>query len=148
MSDDIRSPILLVDDEAGIRTVLGITLADSGYQVTTAENGEDALRLFREIRPAIVGERTNVIGSRKFKEMIVKGEIEEASEIGRRQVRSARGRPPAAPPAGRHVCAGGRCPGRQSGEDAGWGCRTPGLSSGIECQWDGGRACASVPWPI
>ena len=54
MSDDIRSPILLVDDEAGIRTVLGITLADSGYQVTTAENGEEALRLFREIRPAIV----------------------------------------------------------------------------------------------
>ena len=31
MSDDIGSPILLVDDEAGIRTVLGITLADSGY---------------------------------------------------------------------------------------------------------------------
>ena len=54
MSDDIRSPILLVDDEAGIRTVLGITLADSGYEVTTAENGEEALRLFREIRPAIV----------------------------------------------------------------------------------------------
>ena len=54
MPDKIDSPILLVDDEAGIRTVLGIALADSGYTVTTAENGEDALRLFREIRPAIV----------------------------------------------------------------------------------------------
>lgn len=54
MRDDTHGPILLVDDEAGIRTVLGITLADSGYTVTTAENGEDALRLFREVRPAIV----------------------------------------------------------------------------------------------
>jgi signal transduction histidine kinase len=43
-----------VDDEAGIRTVLGIALADSGYAVTTAENGEDALEKFRQQRPAIV----------------------------------------------------------------------------------------------
>lgn len=46
--------ILLVDDEAGIRRVLGITLADSGYPVTTAENGEAGLRLFREQKPDIV----------------------------------------------------------------------------------------------
>lgn len=46
--------ILLVDDEPGIRKVLGIYLADNGYEVTTAENGEDALRLFRETAPAIV----------------------------------------------------------------------------------------------
>ncbi len=46
--------ILLVDDEPGIRKVLGIYLADKGYEVTTAENGEDALRLFREAAPAIV----------------------------------------------------------------------------------------------
>jgi signal transduction histidine kinase len=54
MANPIDGPILLVDDEAGIRTVLGITLTDSGYAVTTAGNGEEALRLFREIRPAIV----------------------------------------------------------------------------------------------
>lgn len=54
MADDIDRRILLVDDEAGIRTVLGITLADRGYTVTPAENGEEALRLFREIRPSIV----------------------------------------------------------------------------------------------
>jgi signal transduction histidine kinase len=46
--------ILLVDDEEGIRKVLSISLADSGYQVWTAQNGEEALRLFQEIRPQIV----------------------------------------------------------------------------------------------
>ena len=46
--------ILLVDDEAGIRKVLGIALTDSGYEVTTAENGEAALEKFRELRPPIV----------------------------------------------------------------------------------------------
>ena len=35
----------------------------------------------------IVGERTNVLGSRKFKELIAAGKIEEASEVGRAQVR-------------------------------------------------------------
>jgi signal transduction histidine kinase len=46
--------ILLVDDEEGIRKVLGISLADCGYQVWTAENGEEALKLFSEVQPAIV----------------------------------------------------------------------------------------------
>ncbi len=46
--------ILLVDDEAGIRKVLGIALTDSGYTVIPAENGEEALRLFREQNPPIV----------------------------------------------------------------------------------------------
>ncbi len=39
-------------------------------------------------RPVIVGERTNVIGSRKFKNLIVEGKFEEASEIGRHQARA------------------------------------------------------------
>jgi len=46
--------ILLVDDEEGIRKVLGISLTDSGFQVLTAENGEEALRIFRAERPPIV----------------------------------------------------------------------------------------------
>jgi signal transduction histidine kinase/FixJ family two-component response regulator len=46
--------ILLADDEEGIRKTLGISLADSGYEVLTAENGEEALKLFRETKPAIV----------------------------------------------------------------------------------------------
>jgi signal transduction histidine kinase len=54
MQERADNRILLVDDEAGIRKVLGITLADSGYEVTTAENGEAALSLFRELQPPIV----------------------------------------------------------------------------------------------
>jgi signal transduction histidine kinase len=54
MQERADNRILLVDDEAGIRKVLGIALADSGYEVTTAENGEAALSLFRELKPPIV----------------------------------------------------------------------------------------------
>ena len=46
--------ILLVDDEEGIRKVLDITLTDSGYQVFTAGNGEQALEIFRKESPPIV----------------------------------------------------------------------------------------------
>ncbi len=38
-------------------------------------------------RPAVVGERTNVLGSRKFKRLIAEGKFEESAEIGRLQVR-------------------------------------------------------------
>jgi signal transduction histidine kinase len=46
--------ILLVDDEEGIRKVLRIALSDLGYQVYTAENGVEALRIFEDKRPPIV----------------------------------------------------------------------------------------------
>jgi signal transduction histidine kinase len=46
--------ILLVDDEEGIRKVLAISLTDGGYHVFTAQNGEDALKIFREERPPII----------------------------------------------------------------------------------------------
>jgi 5-methyltetrahydrofolate--homocysteine methyltransferase len=39
-------------------------------------------------RPLLVGERTNVIGSRAFKKLIAEEKWEEASEIARRQVRN------------------------------------------------------------
>jgi PAS domain S-box-containing protein len=51
---EIENTILLADDEEGIRKVLGISLADSGYKVLTAENGEEALNIFREAKPPIV----------------------------------------------------------------------------------------------
>ena len=50
----MNNTLLLADDEEGIRKVLGIALADSGYQVVAAENGLEALKLFRDTRPAIV----------------------------------------------------------------------------------------------
>ena len=46
--------LLLVDDEEGIRTVLGISLSDAGYEVLTAENGQEALEIFRRENPPIV----------------------------------------------------------------------------------------------
>ena len=48
------TPILLVDDEEGIRTVLGIALRDQGYEVLPAENGRKALQVFQERHPPIV----------------------------------------------------------------------------------------------
>src|SRR5207244_837596 len=39
-------------------------------------------------RPVLVGERTNVIGSRLFKELIARDAFEEASEVARRQVKN------------------------------------------------------------
>ena len=38
-------------------------------------------------KPILIGERTNVLGSRKFKRLIAEGKIDEASEIGRHQLR-------------------------------------------------------------
>lgn len=46
--------LLLVDDEEGIRRFLGLSLADMGYEVKTAENGKVALEVFREFQPSIV----------------------------------------------------------------------------------------------
>jgi len=50
----MNTKLLLVDDEEGIRKVLGITLSDIGYAVFTAENGDQALKIFREKNPPIV----------------------------------------------------------------------------------------------
>jgi len=46
--------VLLVDDETDIREVLDITLRDMGYNVLMAENGEEALAVFRAHSPPIV----------------------------------------------------------------------------------------------
>ncbi|AKF80427.1 5-methyltetrahydrofolate--homocysteine methyltransferase [Myxococcus fulvus 124B02] len=50
-------------------------------------SGVDYLEVTDDVRPVIVGERTNVIGSKKFKELIVAGQVEDASEIARAQVK-------------------------------------------------------------
>ncbi|MDA8138172.1 MAG: response regulator [Desulfobacteraceae bacterium] len=46
--------ILLVDDEESIRRVLSLTLFDDGYDVATAGDGQEALRIFRQSLPDIV----------------------------------------------------------------------------------------------
>ena len=47
-------PIVLVDDEEDIRDVLSVSIADMGYAVHTAETGEEAVDIFRQIDPPIV----------------------------------------------------------------------------------------------
>ena len=49
-----ENKLLLVDDEDGIRKVLGISLADSGYEVLSAAEGAEALEIFRREKPGIV----------------------------------------------------------------------------------------------
>jgi 5-methyltetrahydrofolate--homocysteine methyltransferase len=51
----------------------------SGIELVEAEDSN---------RPLLVGERTNVIGSRAFKDLVAAEKWEEATEIGRRQVRN------------------------------------------------------------
>lgn len=46
--------VLVVDDDAAIRSVIQITLADEGYRVTTATNGREALDRILKDRPAVV----------------------------------------------------------------------------------------------
>jgi 5-methyltetrahydrofolate--homocysteine methyltransferase len=54
----------------------------------TRVSGIETLLVDDDVRPAIVGERTNVLGSRRFRRLIKEGSFEEAAEIGRRQVRN------------------------------------------------------------
>jgi 5-methyltetrahydrofolate--homocysteine methyltransferase len=50
-------------------------------------SGVELVEAEESIRPLLVGERTNVIGSRQFQSLIAEEKWEEASEIARRQVR-------------------------------------------------------------
>jgi len=50
-------------------------------------SGIETLVIDDSTRPIVVGERTNVLGSRKFKRLVAQGKIEEAAEVGRLQVR-------------------------------------------------------------
>ena len=54
----------------------------------TRVSGIETVVIDDDIRPAIVGERTNVLGSRRFRRLIGDGSFEEAAEVGRRQVRN------------------------------------------------------------
>lgn len=51
-------------------------------------SGVDYLEVTDELSPVIVGERTNVIGSRKFKELITAEKFDEAAEIAKQQVKA------------------------------------------------------------
>lgn len=53
-----------------------------------AISGLEAVYLEPQTRPLLVGERTNVIGSKKFRDLVAAGDYEAAAEIGRLQARA------------------------------------------------------------
>jgi 5-methyltetrahydrofolate--homocysteine methyltransferase len=56
--------------------------------MATAVSGIEAVFPADDNRPLFVGERTNVIGSRKFKELVVAERFDDAAEVGRAQVKA------------------------------------------------------------
>jgi 5-methyltetrahydrofolate--homocysteine methyltransferase len=78
---------------AHIRAIAGMAEGRAPRQVPGRSHrcfvsGVDMVEAEQSSRPLLVGERTNVIGSRLFKQMIAEEKWEEASEIARRQVRN------------------------------------------------------------
>lgn len=51
-------------------------------------SGIENLEVTDEKRPVLVGERTNVIGSRKFKRLVTDGKFDEAAELAKTQVKN------------------------------------------------------------
>lgn len=49
-----KGKILVIDDSPIVRKLAEMALADEGYEVFTAENGEDGLRLAEEIGPSVI----------------------------------------------------------------------------------------------
>ncbi len=60
---------------------------NGGRERKAVYTGIDLVEPDEDNRPLLVGERTNVIGSKKFREMVGAGEWDEATEIARRQVK-------------------------------------------------------------
>ena len=50
----MSASILIIDDEEDIRDIIRYNLMKEGYQVTTAENGEQGLALMKEVKPHLV----------------------------------------------------------------------------------------------
>lgn len=59
----------------------------AAVETLSAVSGIEVVYVEDDNRPLLVGERTNVIGSKKFREMIADGHYEEASDIARAQVK-------------------------------------------------------------
>ena len=53
-SEEVRQKVLVADDEASIRRILETRLKMAGYNVVTAEDGEEAVDLFNKTNPDIV----------------------------------------------------------------------------------------------
>ncbi|HEX2909720.1 MAG TPA: response regulator [Chloroflexia bacterium] len=57
MSDKLKEtkqPVLVVDDDLALRTMLETVLLDEGYTVVLARNGREALEKLDEIQPSLI----------------------------------------------------------------------------------------------
>lgn len=54
MTDSSHPPILVVDDNADNAHIIRDYLEARGYPITVAYNGDDALKAFEEVKPALV----------------------------------------------------------------------------------------------
>ena len=72
-----------------VELVRGETPREIPHHNRAMVSGLEAAELHEDNRPLLVGERTNVLGSRKFKRLIAAGDFEAAAEIGRNQVRGS-----------------------------------------------------------
>lgn len=54
MDSQRRRPILVVDDDAGIRETITTILEDEGYRVVQARDGREALDLVAATQPALI----------------------------------------------------------------------------------------------
>ena len=70
-----------------IEGVRGIAPRDLVSNRVTVVSGLESLTIDENTRPVLIGERTNVLGSRRFKKWVSEGMWEEAAELGRQQVR-------------------------------------------------------------
>jgi len=52
--ETMGNTILVVDDEKGFRDGLKVQLSANGFEVLTARNGEEALKVYRESRPDLI----------------------------------------------------------------------------------------------
>lgn len=70
-----------IESQASIQTPRNIIL-----DTDTKISGLTTVTVNKDTSPVLIGERLNVLGSRKFKRLISEGKIEEAAEIGRDQI--------------------------------------------------------------
>ena len=54
MSEPLKPLVLVVDDEPQIRRLLTVTLEANGFRILAAVNGNEALTLAAQHRPAVV----------------------------------------------------------------------------------------------
>ncbi len=52
--DNEQTVILIVDDDASIREIVGRVLEDEGYRIETATNGLEGLDMFYKILPQLI----------------------------------------------------------------------------------------------